>query len=156
MVQGPLEEYEQVTELMNLGGRRHRGVDFKTEAGTPVRVPKKAKVLRRNWHTRHNGNCLSLLYLSSEVTALFLHLDKVLPVAKVGAVLDQGVIVAHAGNTGRSTAPHLHYELRNRKGRLVNPFDFHKTVRKKLGIDEIETFQKKRDQLQRLLDKAEK
>ncbi len=149
LVDSPLDEYEQVTELMNLAGRRHRGVDFKTQVGTEIRTPYRAKVIRRNWKTRSNGNCLHLVYLKSGVTALFLHLDKVLPAARPRKILKAGTVVALSGNTGRSTAPHLHYELHDRKGRLLNPFDFHKTTRRQLKSEQLEAYQRYCKRLQR-------
>lgn len=151
---GPIDHYEQVTALMNLTGRRHRGVDFKTDVGTEVRTPYRARVMRRNWNTRHNGYCLELVYLDSGVRALFLHLDKVLDAARPGRVLAAGTPVAHSGNTGRSTAPHLHYELHTRAGRLLNPFDFHSTERRSLDEAELERFQPRRLALDRALQRA--
>ncbi len=136
----PLDEYEQVTEVMNLGGRRHRGVDFKVDVGTPVRTPEDAVVSRVNWRTRGNGNCLELVYPRTGATATFLHLDKVLPETRPGRRLKAGTAVALSGNTGRSTAPHLHYELHDRAGRLVNPFDYHTTTRRRLEGAELEAF----------------
>jgi len=133
----PLDEYEQITELMDLGGRKHRGVDFKVDVGTPVRAPFEAKVNRRNWNTRRNGNCLQLTYTKTGMTALFLHLDEVLPATRPGKTVAAGTQVAKSGNTGRSTAPHLHYELRSRSGKLLNPFDVHKTTRRKLEGDQL-------------------
>ncbi|MBN2497804.1 MAG: M23 family metallopeptidase [Deltaproteobacteria bacterium] len=148
---GPLEAYEQVTELMNASGRRHHGVDLKVDIGAPVRLPRRARVSRRNWKTRRNGYCLHVIYLESRVNALFLHLDEVLPVARPGRVLAAGTIVARTGNTGRSTAPHLHYELRKPNGRQLNPFDFHETERLALEGADLARFQSQRERLEREL-----
>ncbi len=157
MIDGPIDDYEQVTELMNMAGRRHRGVDFKTDRGTPVISPFRARIARRNWSTRRNGNCLDLVYMDSGVHALFLHLDEILPIARPGRVVEAGTVVALAGNTGRSTAPHLHYELHKSSGRLLNPFDFHKTERLKLEGSAMSAFEIQHralhDKLQRLGDK---
>jgi len=151
LVPSPLEEYEQITEVMNLGGRRHRGVDFKCDAGSAVRAPEDVVVSRVNWRTRGNGNCLELVYPRTGVTATFLHLDKVLPEARPGKRLPAGSQVALSGNTGRSTAPHLHYELHDRSGRLLNPFDYHQTTHKKLEGAELEAFRGVRAELERSL-----
>jgi murein DD-endopeptidase len=148
---GPIQEYEQITELMNLSGRRHRGVDYKTDEGTPVVTPYRARVLRRNWKFRGNGNCLELLYLQSGVVALFMHLQEVLPAIQPGVVLEPGTVVAKTGNTGRSTAPHLHYELHGPGGNLLNPFKAQPTTRSKLEGDELRLFQEKRVLLDRWL-----
>jgi murein DD-endopeptidase MepM/ murein hydrolase activator NlpD len=150
----PIGDYEQITELMNLGGRRHRGVDFKCDVGTPVSTPEAAVVGRVNWRTRGNGNCLELVYTHTGATATFLHLDRVLADIRPGRKLAAGTEVALSGNTGRSTAPHLHYELHDRAGRLVNPFDYHTRLRRRLEGEELEAFQRARGELERLLQGA--
>jgi murein DD-endopeptidase len=147
----PIEDYEQITELMNLTGRRHHGVDFKVDMDTPVRTPWKAKVLRVNWSTRRNGNCLEIQYLDSGVHAFFLHLNEVLPETKPGKVLEAGTEIARTGNTGRSTAPHLHYELHAKSGKLLNPFNVHETRRVKLEGEDLTVFTAHRDKLDRWL-----
>jgi len=151
LVPPPIEEYEQVTELMNLAGRRHNGVDFKCDVGTPVKAPFRSRVLRRNWNTRLNGNCLELRYIESNITALFLHLDEFLPGIEPGKVIEAGTEVARAGNSGRSTAPHLHYELHSVGGRLLNPFEIHKTTRLRLEGEDLETFKVHRKRLEQAL-----
>lgn len=148
----PIEEYEQITELINLTGRHHRGIDFKTDVGTPVKLPFRAQILRRNWGGRGNGNCLEATYLESGLRASFLHLDKVLPAAQPGAILPAGTVVALSGNTGRSTAPHLHYQLFDEGGRILNPYRVHKTLRRQLPETELASFTSRRIELEREMD----
>ena len=145
----PIADYEQITELMNLGGRRHHGVDFKTDVGTPVTTPFAARVMRRNWRTRRNGNCLHIHYVGKGIDALFLHLSEIL--VKPGEKLKAGTIVAKSGNTGHSTAPHLHYELHGKGGRLLNPFNVFETFRRKLEGTSLEKFSENRKVLLREL-----
>jgi murein DD-endopeptidase MepM/ murein hydrolase activator NlpD len=147
LVNGPIKDYEQITELMSNTGRRHKGVDFKTDIGTPVRIPYKARVNRLNWHPRGNGNCLELTFLPSGITALFLHLDQVLPEVRPGMVLEAGAEVARTGNTGRSTAPHLHYELHGPGGNLLSPFKVHPTEVRKLEGEDLKALEKQRASL---------
>lgn len=147
----PIEEYQQVTELMDLAGRRHHGVDFKCDVGTPIKAPFRSRVLRHNWNTRLNGNCLELRYLDSNVTALFLHLDDIAPGIEPGTVVEAGTVVARTGNSGRSTAPHLHYELHSVGGRLLNPFEIHKTRRLRLEGEDLEAFKAHRKRLDQAL-----
>ncbi|RME22196.1 MAG: M23 family metallopeptidase [Deltaproteobacteria bacterium] len=136
----PLKEYEQVTARLSLTGRRHKGIDFKTETGTPVYSPYSARVLRKNFHTRLNGNCLSLQYLESGRVALLLHLDRIAPSVRPGTVVEAGALIAYSGNTGRSYAPHLHYELHAPNGRLLDPFTAEPTYRRRLGGDDLARF----------------
>ncbi len=141
----PIDDYEQITELMNLGGRRHHGVDFKTDIGTEVRTPFVARVMRRNWRTRRNGNCLHIRYINKGIDALFLHLSEIL--VKPGQKIKAGVIVAKSGNTGRSTAPHLHYEIHGKGGRLLNPFKVFEVYRRKLQGKSLKKFLEHRAEL---------
>lgn len=127
----PIEGYEQITSLLK-DGRRHKGVDFKAPVGTPVIAPFDAVVGRKNWSFRGNGNCVELLEAKSSRNALFLHLASIDPKIQPGAKVKRGQVIGQAGNTGRSTAPHLHYQL-EQQGRVLDPFDIHPTWKKRLA-----------------------
>ncbi len=121
----PLDDYEQVTSLLR-DGRRHKGVDFKTAVGTPVKAPFTGVVRRKNWNFRFNGNCVELEEVGGKRRrALFLHLDELPRSLKVGDRFAVGSMLGRSGNTGRSFAPHLHYQLdgrrRARPGSLREP-----------------------------------
>jgi len=115
--------------------------------GTDVKSPYRAQVVRRNWATRLNGNCLELYYPESGRSALFLHLDSIEPTMRPGARVEVGQVIARSGNTGRSTAPHLHYELHAPGGRLLDPFQAEETWRRQLEGKEREAFLLQRDRL---------
>jgi murein DD-endopeptidase len=118
----PLDDHEQVTSLIR-DGRGHKGVDFRTPVGTPVKAPFDASVVRRNWNFRSNGNCLELRERGGAGrTVLFLHLSEVERDVRPGSRVERGQVVARSGNTGRSFAPHLHYQLMSRSGRVLDPF----------------------------------
>jgi murein DD-endopeptidase MepM/ murein hydrolase activator NlpD len=151
LVNSPVEDYEQITELMNLAGRRHRGVDFKMDEGSPIVASFKAKIMRRNWSTRRNGFCLDIKYIDSGIRALFLHLEKVDNDMKPGMTVPAGTVIAYSGNSGRSTAPHLHYELHSQRGKLLNPFEVHKTKNIKLENDDKRKFMQRYKDLDKLL-----
>jgi murein DD-endopeptidase MepM/ murein hydrolase activator NlpD len=133
----PMKVYEQITSLLK-DGRRHRGVDFKAPIGTPVYSPFSGKVRRKNWATRANGNSIDIQKRRSKVRAYFLHLDTIAKGIRLGTRVKKGQLIGYAGNTGRSTAPHLHYQLqRGRRGRIIDPFDFHRTWRARLPDSEV-------------------
>jgi murein DD-endopeptidase len=125
---GPLRDYEQITALLK-DRPTHQGMDFKTPVGSAVYAPKSGAVSRINWKRKGNGNCLEVRY-DDGVTAKFLHLSavKVASQARVSA----GQLIALTGNTGHSTAPHLHYQL-NRGDRTLDPVDYHGTTRRRLS-----------------------
>lgn len=127
--QSPIESYEQVTSLIG-DGRGHKGVDFKAPVGTPIVSPFDGTVTRRNWSTRGNGRCLEIADAKTGVRAMFLHLSEI--VVRPGDRVRQGQLLARSGNTGRSTAPHLHYQLERENGRIVDPLRFHDTHHRRL------------------------
>lgn len=128
----PIDDYEQVTSLLR-DGRGHKGVDFKAPVGTPVKAPFTATVTRKNWNFRANGNCLELREVGGKGRhALFLHLDELPKGIKVGDRVPRGTVIAASGNSGRSFAPHLHYQLMRDEKRALDPFDSHETYRRSL------------------------
>jgi len=129
----PLDDYEQVTSLLR-DGRRHKGVDFRTPVGTPVKAPFSGVVKRKNWNWGSNGNCLELVESGGRGRrALFLHLDEVSKDIRPGTRFTTGQVIARSGNTGRSFAPHLHYQLMTQDDRVLDPFDQHRTHRRALA-----------------------
>lgn len=144
---GPLPRYEQITALLK-DRPTHAGMDFKTPAGTPVVAARAGRVTRTNWRKAVNGGCLEL-HLEDGTVAKYLHLDRV-EVAP-GARVRPGQIVARTGNTGRSTAPHLHYQL-ERGGRVLDPIRYHGTLRRRLPAAARRAFAASMAQWRRRLD----
>ena len=139
LVGGPIKEYEQVTSLVR-DGRRHKGVDFRTPVGTPVLAPFDGVVERRNWNFAGNGNCLDLRDLSTGRHAIFLHLDVIPKAMSAGRTVRQGEQIAESGNSGHSMAPHLHYQLEDGAGRVLDPFRVHATTRTALPATDRAAF----------------
>lgn len=150
---GPLDDYEQVTSLLK-DRPTHKGIDFKTPVGTPVKSPFRGTVSRINWSHRFNGNCVEIQYPDGSI-AKFLHLDKLRSGIKPGATVAAGQALADSGNTGHSTAPHLHYQLE--KGtRILDPFTVHETYHLTLGDADMTRFNALKERLDAQLDgKAE-
>ncbi|MSP54855.1 MAG: M23 family metallopeptidase [Myxococcales bacterium] len=135
LVAGPLEEYEQVTSLLK-DRPTHAGMDFKTPIGTPVQAPRAGVVTRINWNQPSNGGCVELRFQDG-VLAKFLHLNESL--VKEGQSVAAGTVFAKTGNTGHSTGAHLHYQL-ERAGRVVDPIEYHGTLRRQLQPDVMARF----------------
>ncbi|MSQ64441.1 MAG: M23 family metallopeptidase [Betaproteobacteria bacterium] len=97
----------------------HEGIDFITDPGTPVVAAAGGVVQFAGFHPQY-GNMIDIDHGNDLVTR-YAHLSKML--AKEGDVLQRGRRIADSGNTGRSTGPHLHFEVRFR-GAPQNPSKF--------------------------------
>jgi murein DD-endopeptidase len=147
LVGGPIEDYEQITSLFRDDRKNHKGMDFKADVGTDVVSPKAATVTRVNWKNSGNGNCIEVRYADGTL-ARFLHLDEVL--VEAGHHVKSGQVIAKSGNTGRSSAPHLHYEL-SRNGTPIDPMDYHDTIRRQLDEASMKKFSKEVARIDALL-----
>jgi murein DD-endopeptidase len=146
----PLDDYEQVTSLLR-DGRGHKGVDFKTPSGTPVKAPFEATVTKKNWNWKGNGNDIELHESGGKGwTVIFLHLAEPTTIAS-GAHVSRGEVVGKSGNTGHSFAPHLHYQLMSGT-KVIDPFAVQETTRRKLSEAQRKPFAAESARLDHLLD----
>jgi len=143
--QSPMRTYTEITSLpgdFRKGAGGHSGTDFKAPVGTAVYSGFKGKVTRANWNVRANGYCVEIDHPKKGVKTLYLHLSRVL--VKPGQNIKAGQKIAESGNTGRTFAPHLHYEIQHRKNRnrIYNPFTskHHKYYIRKIPTDQLEKF----------------
>ena len=97
----------------------HEGIDFITDTGTPVVAAAGGVVQFAGFHPQY-GNMIDIDHGNDLVTR-YAHLSKVL--VKEGDMLQRGRRIADSGSTGRSTGPHLHFEVRFR-GAPQNPSRF--------------------------------
>jgi murein DD-endopeptidase MepM/ murein hydrolase activator NlpD len=150
LVDSPIADYEQVTSLLR-DGRKHEGVDFKTPVGTPVLAPFDGRIVKRNWNFRYNGNSLEIVDTAGKRRAIFLHLDVLPNEMTVGRAVKKGEKIAASGNTGRSYAPHLHYQLEDSSGRVLDPYAVHPTKRLSLPPEHKAAFEVTRAKLDPLV-----
>jgi murein DD-endopeptidase len=132
---GPLAEYDQITSLLR-DRPDHEGMDFMTPVGTPVHSPWGGRVTNVDWNLRYNGNCIEVAH-DNGLVAKYLHLSETR--VAVGDTVQAGQLLAMSGNTGRSTGPHLHYELA-RNGAIVDPVEAHGTFQQELPASERAAF----------------
>jgi murein DD-endopeptidase MepM/ murein hydrolase activator NlpD len=97
----------------------HEGVDFMAEVGTPVLAAAGGVVVYSDHHPEY-GNMIDVDHGNDFVTR-YAHASKRL--VKAGQVVVRGQKIAEVGSTGRSTGPHLHFEVRHR-GVPKNPSQF--------------------------------
>ena len=103
-----------------LGGRaHHNGIDFEADIGDPVRSAGNGLIKFAGWKAGF-GNVVEIDHQNGYVT-LYAHNSAF--VVKEGDIVRAGQVVAKAGSTGRSTGPHVHFEVL-KEGRPVNPRAF--------------------------------
>ncbi|MEA2091801.1 MAG: M23 family metallopeptidase [Campylobacterota bacterium] len=99
----------------------HRGLDMRAKMKTPVYATADGIVEYAGYHKRSGFGNLVILQHNYGFRAYFGHLNKI--VIKSGKFVKKGDLIAYTGNSGMSSGPHLHYELRFIQ-RAVNPFYF--------------------------------
>lgn len=103
-----------------LGGRRqHQGIDLAAPTGTPVYATADGIVGRADWYSSY-GLYISINHGASMETR-YAHLSRLAVAA--GDNVKKGDLIGYVGSTGRSTGPHLHYEVRV-EGLAVNPIPY--------------------------------
>lgn len=90
--------------------RKHDGIDYSANAGTPVRAAANGTVVRAGWAGGY-GNMVELRHRNG-ITTRYAHLREITAGVRAGRAVSQGDLVGKVGTTGTSTAPHLHYEFR--------------------------------------------
>ncbi|MCP5405396.1 MAG: M23 family metallopeptidase [Pseudomonadaceae bacterium] len=107
------------------GGRAfHSGGDIADKVGTPVVAAGEGTVIFSGWRFGY-GNLIEVKHTQG-FTTRYAHLSK--RIAAEGDRVYPGDLIALLGNTGRSTGPHLHFEVR-RDGQPLNPYPFVKDTR---------------------------
>jgi murein DD-endopeptidase MepM/ murein hydrolase activator NlpD len=98
--------------------RFHDGFDIAKPWGTPVLPARSGKVVEAGW-TEGYGMLIVIRHADGATTR-YGHLSKIL--VKVGDVVQRGkTLIGRVGSTGLSTGPHLHFEVRDRNNKPVNP-----------------------------------
>lgn len=99
----------------------HEGMDFTAKTGTPVFATGDGVIQRADNSASGFGNHIVIRHGFGYET-LYAHLSKYK--SRVGQRVKRGDIIGYVGSTGRSEAPHLHYEV-HKNGKVVNPLNFY-------------------------------
>jgi len=101
------------------GRRMHKGIDIAAKRGTPVFSVEEGVVLRSKY-VRGYGNLVEIQH-SDMYSTRYGHNSKIL--VKVGDQVSRGQVIALVGSTGRSSGPHIHFEVRQSKV-AINPLKY--------------------------------
>jgi len=100
-------------------GRMHYGLDIATSIGTPIKAADGGKVVYAGWKGSY-GYMVEIDHENGYVTR-YAHCSSI--EVKVGQRVYKGQVIARVGSTGRSTGPHLHFEVL-KNGKNVNPASY--------------------------------
>jgi murein DD-endopeptidase MepM/ murein hydrolase activator NlpD len=98
----------------------HEGLDIANTVWTPIYATADGLVKESSSQTSF-GNVVKISHNNGEFLTVYAHMQKA--AVTVGQVVKRGDLVGYIGSTGRSTGPHLHYEV-HRNGRIVDPMAF--------------------------------
>ena len=97
--------------------KMHRGTDFAAPMGTPIMASGSGLITRARW-CGGGGNCIKIKHNSTYET-IYAHMKNFAGGIKEGLRVKQGQIIGYVGSTGKSTGPHLHYEV-IKNGKKIN------------------------------------
>ena len=89
--------------------KMHRGTDFAAQKGTPIMASGNGIIKKAGW-CGGGGNCVKIRHNSTYET-IYAHMSKFARGIKSGVRVKQGQTIGYVGSTGKSTGPHLHYEV---------------------------------------------
>lgn len=102
-------------------GRMHRGIDVAGPVGTPIVAAASGVVVRSGWNSGGYGNLVDIRHADGSLTR-YAHNSRLL--VREGQQVSQGQQIALMGSTGRSTGPHLHFEIHLPGTGTVNPMAY--------------------------------
>ena len=102
------------------GFRYHSGIDISARSGTPFRAAASGRVVFSGWGLNGYGNVIRILHPNGSMT---MYAHNMANLVKENQIVRQGEIIGMVGMTGRTTGPHLHFEV-IREEVAVNPLRF--------------------------------
>ena len=101
--------------------KRHWGMDFSAERGSAIYATGDGKISRADNRAAGFGNHVRIDHGFGYVS-IYAHMDKIS--VRKGNRVKRGDIIGYVGSSGRSVAPHLHYEI-TKDGKKINPINFY-------------------------------
>lgn len=113
----PLKTVQVTSTFGKRGDDRHEGVDLRASIGTPVYAAAAGRVIYSDQRIKGYGKMVVLRH-GKDLSTVYAHNSRLM--VRKGQIVDKGQRIALSGNTGRSSGPHLHFEVR-RGIAAVNP-----------------------------------
>ncbi len=127
----------------------HKGTDFAAPTGTPIYAAGNGKVTTYGPNGTY-GNFAKIEHANGYTTA-YAHMSRFAKGVKRGSFVKQGQVIGYVGTTGRSTGPHLHYEVYV-NSKPVNAMTLKLPTGRKLGGEQLQTFLAEKARIEALRD----
>ena len=127
--------------------KMHKGIDFAAPVGTPIYAAGNGVVEEIGIKGAY-GKYVRIRH-SGELSTAYAHARSFVSGIKKGSTIKQGQVIAYVGTTGRSTGPHLHYEVLV-KGKNINPLSIKSVPVKKLSGAELANFKKHKSSVDKM------
>jgi len=98
----------------------HKGIDISAPVGTPVYAAESGTVIEAGYKQSGYGNLIVIKH-GNDMATYYGHLSKI--ISSKGSKVEKGELIGNVGSTGKSTGPHLHFEIR-KGGQALNPEDY--------------------------------
>jgi murein DD-endopeptidase MepM/ murein hydrolase activator NlpD len=131
--------------------KMHTGVDFGASTGTPIRAAGSGIIDLAGRHGAY-GNTIVLKH-GEKYKTLYAHMSRLAAGIRAGVRVNQGQIIGYVGTTGRSTGPHLHYEVRI-NDRPVNPTAIRAAGGKQLAGKDLQDFRVLKNRVLAMMQQA--
>jgi murein DD-endopeptidase MepM/ murein hydrolase activator NlpD len=131
--------------------KMHKGLDFAAPSGTPIYAAGKGVIERANRFSSF-GNYVKIRHNDKYQTA-YAHLKGFARGIKKGVHVKQGQVIGYVGTTGRSTGPHLHYEV-HVNGKAVNPQSVDLPIGETLSGTNLANFKIRKEKLDKMFNEA--
>jgi murein DD-endopeptidase MepM/ murein hydrolase activator NlpD len=126
----------------------HKGIDFSAPTGTPI-LASGSGVVEKRYYSDTYGNYLKIRH-NEFLSSAYAHMQNFHSKIQEGEEVVQGQIIGYVGTTGRSTGPHLHYEVLI-KSRQINPLILNTPPDKVLKDEEFDKFLQYQDTLSKVI-----
>lgn len=131
--------------------KMHTGVDFGAPTGTPIRAASTGVIDLAGRHGAY-GNTIVIKH-GEKYKTLYAHMSRLAAGVRKGTQVNQGQIIGYVGTTGRSTGPHLHYEVRI-NNRPVNPLAIKASGGKQLAGKDLTNFRVLKNRVVAMMQQA--
>jgi murein DD-endopeptidase MepM/ murein hydrolase activator NlpD len=131
--------------------KMHTGVDFGAAYGTPIHAAGAGEIAQAGRESGY-GNAIEISH-NDHYSTFYAHMSRFAAGIREGVHVNQGQVIGYVGSTGRSTGPHLHFEVRNDE-KAVNPLSVRATGGKQLSGKDLANFRSNRQKVLAMMQGA--